>query len=399
MAHRPIGLEGMDDRLIEDMKNAGLHRTGRHAAARGQRLAARRVRRSGPRRSDAAARGAHAPRLGAWRQRADVEAGRRPRPRRSGSGRSASRASARPPPRPTDRPTWPGWEDSAVPPERVGEYLRALRHLLERSAIACDLYGHFGQGCMHTRIDFDLSRADGHRALSRVRRSGRRSRRADGRLALGRTRRRAVARRAAAEDVRPRSDGGVSRVQGHLGSRRTDEPGKVVEPAGLDEHLRSAPHHPPQASDTHFQFPDDARQLRARHAALRRRRQVPPARWRHDVPELHGDARGAALDPRPRAIAVRDARRRSADAAAGRANPSRRRSICASPARAARATAPSSVDMATYKAEFLSHYYEAHRRPIRRLRIRPDSVLGAPGVAMPRLVNFAATRRRDFGRW
>ena len=52
--------------------------------------------------------------------------------------------------------TWEGWEDAAVPPARLGDYLRDFRKLLDRYDYAGDLYGHFGQGCVHTRIDFDL---------------------------------------------------------------------------------------------------------------------------------------------------------------------------------------------------------------------------------------------------
>jgi len=57
--------------------------------------------------------------------------------------------------------TWEGWEDSAVPPDRVGDYLRDLRRLFDKYEYACALYGHFGQGCIHTRIDFDLESASG----------------------------------------------------------------------------------------------------------------------------------------------------------------------------------------------------------------------------------------------
>src|SRR5205085_4758837 len=59
--------------------------------------------------------------------------------------------------------TWEGWEDSAVHPEKLGGYLRDLRKLFDRYGYGCDLYGHFGQGCVHTRIDFDLETADGIR--------------------------------------------------------------------------------------------------------------------------------------------------------------------------------------------------------------------------------------------
>ncbi|MER5863056.1 FAD-binding and (Fe-S)-binding domain-containing protein [Kitasatospora sp. NPDC002040] len=52
---------------------------------------------------------------------------------------------------------WPGWEDSAVPVERLGDYLRALRALLGRHGLRGIPYGHFGEGCIHLRLDFPLT--------------------------------------------------------------------------------------------------------------------------------------------------------------------------------------------------------------------------------------------------
>ncbi|MGW7429113.1 FAD-binding and (Fe-S)-binding domain-containing protein [Streptomyces sp. NPDC054861] len=51
---------------------------------------------------------------------------------------------------------WPGWEDCAVPPARLGSYLRAFRALLAEYGLRGTPYGHFGDGCVHVRIDFDL---------------------------------------------------------------------------------------------------------------------------------------------------------------------------------------------------------------------------------------------------
>lgn len=51
---------------------------------------------------------------------------------------------------------WAGWEDAAVPPDRLGEYLRGLDDLMGRYGYSGASYGHFGEGCMHMRIDFDL---------------------------------------------------------------------------------------------------------------------------------------------------------------------------------------------------------------------------------------------------
>ncbi|NMH95027.1 FAD-binding oxidoreductase [Pseudonocardia bannensis] len=51
---------------------------------------------------------------------------------------------------------WPGWEDAAVPPHRFGAYLREFDALLARHGRRGAYYGHFGDGCLHVRIDFDL---------------------------------------------------------------------------------------------------------------------------------------------------------------------------------------------------------------------------------------------------
>ena len=59
---------------------------------------------------------------------------------------------------PDDRPAWPGWEDAAVPPDRLGAYLREFESLLVDAGLTGVPYGHFGDGCVHIRIDFPLDR-------------------------------------------------------------------------------------------------------------------------------------------------------------------------------------------------------------------------------------------------
>jgi FAD/FMN-containing dehydrogenase/Fe-S oxidoreductase len=54
------------------------------------------------------------------------------------------------------REAWPGWEDTAVPPEQLGSYLREFRKLMDDHGRRGAYYGHFGDGCVHIRIDFDL---------------------------------------------------------------------------------------------------------------------------------------------------------------------------------------------------------------------------------------------------
>src|SRR5205085_364218 len=54
-----------------------------------------------------------------------------------------------------------GWEDASVPPEQLGRYLRDFKKLMDRYEYVGPLYGHFGQGCVHTRLTFDLQTAEG----------------------------------------------------------------------------------------------------------------------------------------------------------------------------------------------------------------------------------------------
>ncbi|WP_290052664.1 FAD-binding and (Fe-S)-binding domain-containing protein [Amycolatopsis solani] len=56
---------------------------------------------------------------------------------------------------------WPGWEDAAVPPERLGAYLREFKELMRAHGRRSVVYGHYGEGCLHLRLDFDLLSAPG----------------------------------------------------------------------------------------------------------------------------------------------------------------------------------------------------------------------------------------------
>ncbi len=62
---------------------------------------------------------------------------------------------------PGERNGWEGWEDSAVRPEVLGDYLRELVKLIDAYGYRTPMYGHFGQGCVHLRITFDLKTAEG----------------------------------------------------------------------------------------------------------------------------------------------------------------------------------------------------------------------------------------------
>ncbi|MGX6604975.1 FAD-binding and (Fe-S)-binding domain-containing protein [Micromonosporaceae bacterium Da 78-11] len=66
---------------------------------------------------------------------------------------------------PSDRPAWPGWEDAAVPPQRLGAYLARFDELVASYQLTSAPFGHFGDGCMHVRIDFPLGEPGGTKLM------------------------------------------------------------------------------------------------------------------------------------------------------------------------------------------------------------------------------------------
>ncbi|WP_229074988.1 FAD-binding and (Fe-S)-binding domain-containing protein [Actinoplanes sp. DH11] len=62
---------------------------------------------------------------------------------------------------PSDKPAWPGWEDAAVPPEKLGAYLARFDELVSAYGMTSAPFGHFGDGCMHVRLDLPLDQPDG----------------------------------------------------------------------------------------------------------------------------------------------------------------------------------------------------------------------------------------------
>lgn len=59
---------------------------------------------------------------------------------------------------PSGRPAWPGWRDAAVPPDALGRFLREFDDLVAVHGMRCAPFGHFGDGCVHLRLDFQFER-------------------------------------------------------------------------------------------------------------------------------------------------------------------------------------------------------------------------------------------------
>ncbi|MFF7236096.1 FAD-linked oxidase C-terminal domain-containing protein [Streptomyces collinus] len=326
---------------------------------------------------------------------------------------------------PDDRETWEGWEDSAVPPERLGDYLRDLRKLFEEFDYDHpSLYGHFGQGCVHTRIPFGLKTADG---VARFRRFVERA-----------------ADLVASYDGSLSGEHGDGQSRGELLTRMFGErlvtafgelkalfdpgnrmnPGKVVDPNPVDGQLRLGPTWRPGTPATHFQFPEDDHSFNRAvmrcvgigncrshsggvmcpsYRATREEEHSTRGRARLLFEMLDGHADSAIKDGW-RSTEVRDAL-----------------DLCLA-CKGCKSDCPTGVDMATLKAEFLSQHYAGRMRPAahysmgwlplwaRLSRLSPALVnlaLHAPGLAGAgkRLAGVTAARpapvfaRQSFLQW
>src|SRR5947207_11658177 len=160
LGHKPLGLEGVDETLIVDMTMLGKHKENlsRLPDGRGYLL----VEFGGETKEEADEK-AHS-------LMADLQKSKQPpkgmklyddppaekhvwEVREAGLGATAFI--------PGKPDTYEGWEDSAVPPERLGNYIRELGKLTNRYGYESALYGHYGQGCIHARWNFDLKTKEG----------------------------------------------------------------------------------------------------------------------------------------------------------------------------------------------------------------------------------------------
>jgi FAD/FMN-containing dehydrogenase/Fe-S oxidoreductase len=159
LEHGPIGLEGIDNELIRDMKLRGMHPKDipMLPEGKGWLLAefggetAEEAHRKAQEAIDALNESDSPPEMRLF-ESAD-EAQKMWGIREDGLGATAYV--------PMEDDHWPGWEDSAVHPDKVGDYLRDLRKLYNKYDYHASLYGHFGDGCIHCRVDFDLKSAEG----------------------------------------------------------------------------------------------------------------------------------------------------------------------------------------------------------------------------------------------
>src|SRR5579883_2504008 len=361
VAHQPIGCEGLDDQLIADMKKKGLNLKDLDLLPDGKGWLM--VEFGGETRQEAEEK--------ARRLMDELKKSKTPpsmkiyddkskeqelwEVRESGLGATADI--------PGEHVTWEGWEDSAVPPDRLGDYLRDLKQLFAKHGLDHpSVYGHFGQACVHCRIPFDLRSIAGLEQYRRFMDAA-----TDLVVAYGGSLSGEHGDGQSRAEFLPKMFGGeLVRAFGEFKAiwdpKGKMNPGKIVDPYRIDQNLRLGADYDPPRLSTHFSYPEDDHNfakvsLRCVGVGKCRREQggtMCPSYMatREEMHSTRGRARllfemlqGNPLQDGWRSEPVREAL-----------------DLCLS-CKGCKGDCPVNVDMATYKAEFLSHYYQARVRP------------------------------------
>ncbi|HTX55947.1 MAG TPA: FAD-binding and (Fe-S)-binding domain-containing protein, partial [Candidatus Acidoferrales bacterium] len=290
---------------------------------------------------------------------------------------------------PDEADTYPGWEDSAVDPARLGDYLRALQQLFERYGYHASLYGHFGQACVHCRINFDLFTQAGIEKYERFVHDA-----AHLCVSFGGS--------LSGEHGDGQSRGellpimyGDELVQAFWEFKSAWDPedkmnpGKVVHPYRIDQHLRWGTSYEPWDPATHFHFKEDRGSFAyaanrcvgagvcrkhdggtmcPSYMATRDEQHSTRGRARLLFEMMQGDPAGKTWRDR----AVKEAL-----------------DLCLA-CKGCKSECPVNVDMATYKAEFLSHYYQGRARPRTAYAFGLMMIWARLAAVAPKFVNALA---------
>ncbi len=254
------------------------------------------------------------------------------------------------------------WEDAAVHPDRLGVYLRDFQGLLDEHGYNCTYYGHFSQGCVHTRIDFDFRSAEGMRTFRSFMENA-----ADlvashggsiaGEYGEGQGRAELLPRMFGHELVR-----GFEEFKAVWDPEAKMNPGKVVNAYKLDENLRFGPDHNPADPATVFAFPGDGGSFAkaAERCFGMGKCRVPGGQTMCPSYQVTGEEKHST---RGRARLLMEMLKGEVVTDGWRSEEVHEAlDLCLS-CKGCKGDCPVQVDMATYKAEFLSHYYKRRLRP------------------------------------
>ncbi|MGH2862571.1 MAG: FAD-binding and (Fe-S)-binding domain-containing protein [Solirubrobacteraceae bacterium] len=265
---------------------------------------------------------------------------------------------------PGDHPGWPSWEDAAVAPERIGDYLRDLEKLCEKHGrrISC-LFGHIGHGCVHSRIDWDFLTREGVRNYRAFMEDA-----GDLVASFGGSLSGEHGDGHARAELLPKMFGpelveAFREFKAIWDPAWRMNPGKVVDPYPLDTHLRMDPDYRTTHVKTEFRFPgmDDGSFAAATErcfgvGACRDQDGIMCPSYQATLEEQHST--------RGRARLLFEMMRADGELEGGWRNAEVKQALdlCLA-CKGCLHECPVRVDMATYKAEFLSHFYRGRLRP------------------------------------
>jgi FAD/FMN-containing dehydrogenase/Fe-S oxidoreductase len=297
---------------------------------------------------------------------------------------SGPRAAANVPGRP---PRWEGWDDASVAPEKLGPYLRELRALLNAYDYQATFYGHFGHGCIHMQVSFDLQSAAGVRKYGAfvddaadlvVRYGGSLS----GEHGDGKSRSALLPKMFGPELI-----SAFREFKSIWDPGNKLNPHNIVDAAPAVEHLRLGADYAPLEPPSRFKFPDDGGSMAK--AALRC---IGIGECRkHDAGTMCPSYMATLEErhsTRGRAHMLFEALRGDVVRSWDDEHVKESLDLCLS-CKACKSECPTNVDIATYRSEFLANYYQTHRRPLHAYAFgMVDKWLNLASVA-PSLANVA----------
>ena len=398
LAHHPIGLEGIDNLLVEYTRRKGINTEGLALLPEGGGWLLAEFGASSVGEAEAQARGlmnalsrsASPPNMHLF---TDPRQAKRVWEVRESSLGAISNV-------PGEPLTWEGWEDSAVAPDRLGPYLRDLRKLMDSYQYRGTLYGHFGDGCVHTRISFDMESASGIAQFRKFMEEA-----ANLVVSYGGTLSGEHGDGQSRAELLPKMFG-PELIQAFREFKAIWDPdwkmnpGKVVEPYRMDENLRLGANYKPWEPETHFQFPQDEGSLA--HATLRC---VGVGKCRNYEGGVMCPSfrvtREEEHSTRGRAHLLWEMTRRDVIQDGWRDEDVKKSLDLCLACKGCKSDCPVSVDVATYKAEFLSHYYDGKLRPRGAYAFAYIDLWARMASKIPRLANVltGAPLLRNVAKW
>jgi FAD/FMN-containing dehydrogenase/Fe-S oxidoreductase len=294
-----------------------------------------------------------------------------------------------------------GWEDAAVDPLRLGDYLRAFQAMVDRYGYETSLYGHFGDGCVHARITFDLRTAEGIATWRRFLREA-----AELVVEFGGSLSGEHGDGQAKAEFLPIMYGpelmqAMEQFKAIWDPSNRLNPGKVVHAYRADENLRMGPAYRPVNLQTRLTFAsqegDGFQRAVERCIGMGKCRSLEGGTM---CPSYRA-TREEKYSTRGRAHLFWEMLQGEVITDGWQSREVKEALDTCLACKGCKSDCPTHTDMASYKAEFLSHYYETNRRPRQAMFMGRIGEWAPLAARFPRLTNFmtSAPGLAPLGKW